>query len=216
MNIKSSLSSSGFVYKLVGIYAKRSLNTTYIMELQVNAEGLPVLDQFSEDGFVDCVLKIRNLTRETGHIRFHMAATFNGEEVGVDVCVVTGIKAGFNEEMELNRDHVYKDGVQFMRSGPESDRLLAAISGLYGFDPAGRVMVEKESFTAIALHQDEIDMETHPVKIKIFGKDREIDDEDDYYESFFNLDLPNELVFWNEKDEDYREPLVRSLSGKIA
>lgn len=28
-------------------------------------------------------------------------------------------KAGFNEEMALNRYHVYKEGVQFMRSGAE-------------------------------------------------------------------------------------------------
>lgn len=52
-----------------------------------------------------------------------------------------------------------------------------------------------------------------PVKIKLFGNDRETDSEDDYYESFFNLDLPNGLVFWNEKDQEYREPLVRSLSS---
>jgi hypothetical protein len=184
------------------------------MELKVDVKVLPILDQFSEDGFVDCVLIIQDLVNEKSHIRFRMAASFEGEEVGVDVRVVTGIKAGFNEEMELNRDHVYKDGVQFMRSGPESDRLLAAISNLYGIATTASAMVESESFTAIALHQGNLDMTQQPVKLKIFGKDRETDEEEDYYESFFNLDLPNGLVFWNEKDEEYREPLVRSLSCK--
>ena len=58
------------------------------------------------------------------------------------------------------------------------------------------------------------DMTQQPVKLKIFGNDQATDEEEDYYESFFNLDLPNGLVFWNEKDQEYREPLVRSLSCK--
>ena len=55
-------------------------------------------------------------------------------------------------------------------------------------------------------------MTKEPIKIKIFGKDSENDLENDYYESFFNLDLANGFVFWNEKDEEYREPLIRGLS----
>jgi hypothetical protein len=64
------------------------------------------------------------------------------------------------------------------------------------------------------LHQGEINSEKEPVKIKLFGKDKETNDADDYYESFLYLDLSNSLVFWNEKDQDYREPLVRALSEK--
>ena len=45
----------------------------------------------------------------------------------------------------------------------------------------------------------------------LFGKDGEPFDEDVYYESFFNVDLPNGSVYWNEKDPDYREPLLRAL-----
>ena len=73
-------------------------------------------------------------------------------------------------------------------------------------------MVAYEVFAGVALHQGDIDVEREPVKIKIFGNARDADD-DDYYESYFNLDLPNGLVFWNEKDQEYREPLVRSLSA---
>ena len=55
-------------------------------------------------------------------------------------------------------------------------------------------------------------MTTEPVKLKLFGRDRPSDQEDDYYESFFNLDLKNMFVFWNEKDQEYRAPLLRALS----
>jgi hypothetical protein len=73
-------------------------------------------------------------------------------------------------------------------------------------------MRASESFTALALHQGELDLFSEPVRIKLFGCDQEPFVEDDYFESFFNVDLPNSLVSWNEKDADYRVPLIRGLS----
>lgn len=56
-------------------------------------------------------------------------------------------------------------------------------------------------------------MVSEPIKIKLFGRDQDPDLDENYYESFFHLDLENGFVFWNEKDPDYREPLIRGLSG---
>lgn len=183
------------------------------MQLMVDENDLPILGQFSEEGFVDCVLKISDLRSDERTLHFHMEASFEGSPVGIDVSVVRGIKAGFNEEMELDPDHVYRKGVSFSRSGVESDRLIVALAKLYELDVRVEKMIGRETFTAIALHQGDIDAELAPVKIKLFGKDSDSDNEDDYYESFFNLDLQNGLVFWNEKDQEYRHPLVRALAG---
>jgi hypothetical protein len=73
-------------------------------------------------------------------------------------------------------------------------------------------MVTSQSFTAIALHQEPIKVEDEKVNIKLFANDREEDVEEDYFESFFNVDLRNGFAFWNEKDLDYRKPLIRGLS----
>lgn len=73
-------------------------------------------------------------------------------------------------------------------------------------------MIAKEEFTGIVLHQGPINMASDPIKIKIFGRDQDDDLDKNYYESFFNLDLKNGLVFWNEKDQEYRDPLIRALS----
>lgn len=183
------------------------------MKINTNTNGLPILEQFSEEGFIDCVFAITQLKEIDNHYYFHMAASYNDVEVGVDVQVVKGIKSGFDAEMKLIKEHVYREGVQFFRSGPESDRLMAAIAQLYEMQYEVGAMVANETFTGIALHQGEIDVEIEPVKIKLFGNDKETDDEEDYYESFFNIDLPQRYVFWNEKDQDYREPLVRALSN---
>jgi hypothetical protein len=175
--------------------------------------GNPILDQLSEEGFIDCTFRILNLVSNESAHKFHLAAWHDGESVGFDVAVVKGIRGAFDGEMQLIPGHVYRRGVTFLRSGPESDRLIGALAALYALSTKDRRMVDSFSFTGIALHHDDVDMESEPIKIKLFGNDGEDMSEDDYFESFFNLDLSSRLVFWNEKDPDYRDALIRGLSS---
>lgn len=181
------------------------------MDLKTDQQGNPILDQFSEEGFVDCALRISNLAETESAYQFHLAASHRGDVVGFDVSVVKGIQGGFDSSMKLNAAHVYRAGIRFYRSGPESDRLISALASLYGLGNKQLTMRAETRFTGIALHQGAIDIEHQAVKIKLFGHDQKEDDED-YNESFFNLDLRNGFVFWNEKDQEYRQPLIRAIS----
>lgn len=183
------------------------------MEIVLSESGLPILDQFSEEGFIDCVFKIINLKEQGASYHFDIRAFYEGTELGFGVEVIKGIQGGFDAEMHLIQDHVYRNGVRFFRTGPESDNLISILAQLYGFSDVSLQMCEEETFTAIALHQGHINMVSEPIKIKIFGRDQDPDLDENYYESFFHLDLQNGFVFWNEKDPDYREPLIRGLSG---
>lgn len=182
------------------------------MELRVNKSGLPILDQFSEDGFIDCVFRITHFDDSGDYYRFHLAASYEEVDLEFGVEVLREIKSGFDAEMSLIPDRVYQKGVRFFRTGSASDQFISVLAALYGISECSCEMVAEETFTAIALHQEERDMAVEPVKIKIFGKDREGDVAEDYYESFFNIDVKNGFVFWNEKDQAYRVPLVRGLS----
>jgi hypothetical protein len=184
------------------------------MNLHFDTNGNPVIDQLSEEGFVDLTLRIHDLADDGAHYRFHLAAAHDDSTLGVDVILVKGIQGGFDANMDLVEDHVYRQGVRFIRSGSESDRLVSAIGNFYGAEPVPRKMVAEESFTAIALHQGDLDFENECVKLKLFGKDGEPFEEDAYYESFFNVDLANRLVYWNEKDPEYRQPLLRALAAE--
>ena len=183
-------------------------------QIVLDESGRPLLDQFSEDGFVDCTFRIAEISSDAEQHRLRLVASHNGAPVGLSAIVRRGIRGGFDPDMELIPEHVYRPAVVFMRSGPESDALLSALAALYG-EPARRLrMVDAISFTGIALHQDDVDMETQPIKIKLFGRDSDEEVErDEYFESFFNLDLASGFVFWNEKDPDYRAPLIRGLSA---
>ena len=185
------------------------------MSVATDNSGNPILEQFSEEGFIDCVFRISDLIESPDFFSFHLSAFSEDTRLGVDVAVRKDIKAGFDTEMNLVKDHVYREGVTFIRSGTESDQLVARIASLYGLPHTGSQMVSKETFTAIALHQGEIDLRAEPVKIKLFGRDGEPFDEDAYYESFFNIDLANGFVYWNEKDQEYRKPLIRALTKEI-
>lgn len=73
-------------------------------------------------------------------------------------------------------------------------------------------MVDEETFTAIALHQGLLDAERERINLKLLGRDNQPFEQEDYYESYFNMDLPNRIVEWKEKGAEYREALVRALS----
>jgi hypothetical protein len=182
--------------------------------IRTDLDHNPILNQFSEEGFVDCVFRIAERTETPDHYRLKLRASFEGQVVGMDVDVIKNIQGAFNSDYSLQKERVYRSGVVFRRTGPESDRLVAALASQYGQPKSGIQMISAESFTAIALHEGTLDMEQQPVKIKIFGRDSEPYDESAYYESFFNLDLKNGFVFWNEKDQEYRRPLIRALAGE--
>lgn len=176
-------------------------------------QGLPVLDQFSEEGFVDCIFKISGLKRDENFYYFNLFASYKAKKVGFAVKLVNSVGPGFDAEMNLVKDHVYYKGVSFRSLGQVSDDLITALGELYGHDHGNLRMVPEETFTMIALQQQDTDLELHGVKTKLFGRDSDPFSEDDYYESFFNIDLPDGFVSWNEKDPDYRTPLIKALSA---
>jgi hypothetical protein len=175
--------------------------------------GLPVLDQFSEEGFVDCVFRIENLTRDGEHFVFELRSSYRNEVVGVRARLKAEIGPGIDAEMNIINEHVYWRGLEISSLGPESDRFVAALGSLYGAESIPEAMVQSETFTVIALQQDSTDLESKQVRLKIFGNDGADCAEDDYYEAFFNVDLPGGFVYWNEKDGDYREPMLKALAA---
>ena len=180
--------------------------------MKTDNHGNPHLTQFSEEGFIDCVLRIVERSETPTHYLLTLRAVHEGQVVGFAARIIKGIQAGLDSKANLIQSHVYRNGVTFIRTGEESYRLIAGIFRLYGEKTRPLRMVEREPFTVIALHQGTINIDNQPVKIKLFGRDAEPIDNTTYYESFFNIDLKAGFVFWNEKDQEYRQPLIRALA----
>lgn len=177
-----------------------------------DAQGLPILDQFSEEGFVDCIFKVVNLKSDRDFYYFNLLASHEERTLGFAVKLVKEVGPGFDEDMNLIKAHVYKPGVSFRSLGSVSDDLMTTLARLYEIGDQPLRMISEETFTAIALQQQDTDLANCGVKFKLFGRDGEPFDEDAYYESFFNVDFPAGYVSWNEKDPDYRQALIRALA----
>ena len=176
-------------------------------------DQLPILTQHSEEGFVDCIFKVEGLKWDSDHYYFNLLASHDDERVGLAVKLLKQIGPGFDADMNLVQEHVYRPGVSFRSLGAISDRLISVLAQLYGQSQAKLRMTAEETFTVVALQQADTDFEVHGVKLKLFGRDQGEFDESKYYESFFNVDFPGGYVSWNEKDPDYRLPLIKGMSA---
>lgn len=182
-------------------------------DLQHGPTGAPILDQFSEEGFVDCVFRLARVSDNGSWRRLHAIADHKGQAVALDLDVLPQYGGGLEpENLDVIAEHVHRPGVIFRRSGPESDRLIDIMASLYGVPSVPRRMVDSFPVTAIALHVDRGERDPVPVKVKLFGNDGEDNPAEDYFECYLNIDFERGLVFWNEKDPDYREALIRCLS----
>ena len=193
-----------------------ALSKNESLGLIIDENGIPLLDQFSEEGFVDCTFKMNTIIRNGDFLQYEMLAFYNDEVIGFGAQVFCGISAGLVESADgvrLNTEGIYRPAVRFFTLGAKSDRFLEILLSLYGGNSA-RPLIFIDSFplTGIALHTENIDLLAQPVRIKLFGNDTDGDDPDFYFESFYNLDIPNGYVYWNEKDPEYRTAILSSLS----
>jgi hypothetical protein len=183
-------------------------------DMKMTDSGLPLLIQPSEeDGFVDMLFKISDIKTVGDRLTFTLRADHKGKIVGFNVSIDTKINEGIANGA-LKKEAIVKDGVIFRSSGADSDELVRAIAELYKVDADMAQMVAEEKFTAFALMDKPFDVTKGIFKLKIFGRDQPTDGQDDYYESFLNVDTINGFVSWNQKDIDYRKPLIKSLAKK--
>jgi len=184
--------------------------------LIIDENGIPLLDQFSEEGFVDCVFKMSSIERVGDFLQYEMLAVYDDEVVGFGAQAYCGINAGLEEGpdgIRLRSDGVHHPAVRFFTLGTISDRFLGTLLSLYE-KSSDHPLVFADSFflTGIALHMEDLDILAQPVKIKLFGNDADGDDPDLYFEAYYDLDVPNGYVYLNEKDPEYRVALLLSLS----
>ncbi|HEY0623684.1 hypothetical protein [Sphingomonas sp.] len=126
---------------------------------------------------------------------------------------------GWREQVNGEGDEAFRSywgPVWLGSSGERSDRLLKLLDEYYGLaTDSALTFVNEIECLAVGIMSDPARMAEEPTKMKLFFDNGE--DEELYGEVFFNLDLPEGYVGLNEKDPEYRKPLVHWLSrhGRI-
>lgn len=88
---------------------------------------------------------VEQIEQDTTHL-FKVQAVHDGDTVGFDVVMAKEIAAGINDDGTVNQDAGFVTGnIQFLRSGDESDRFVAAMAGIWD------IQVPEQIFSANAV-----------------------------------------------------------------
>ena len=79
----------------------------------LDEKGLPILNQFSDDGFVDCIFRLDGLKADENFYYFNLFSSHQDRKVGFAVKLLKTVGPGFDQDMNLIKNHVYYEGVSF-------------------------------------------------------------------------------------------------------
>jgi hypothetical protein len=180
--------------------------------VKFDSAGYPDLTQMSEEGFVDLVFVIRKATFDKqGFCTITAEAKHKGQVVGFALKVRPGMKPGIVKN-DIDKTAFYGEGVQLLRTGPESDQLLEVLSALYKMKAPARKFREVVPVTTIALQGNPSNLKTEYIKLKIFHDEK--DEHEEYFELFLHINMPGNIIALNEKDQEYRPTVLKGLSAK--
>jgi hypothetical protein len=178
--------------------------------LRLRRGVLPELFAGSEEGFVDTSLRIVQHRRlaDGGHT-FHVRAKAGEATVGF----VIEVSADWRPDTLGDSIPVFRGSVRYRSLGAESNAFVRQVAQAYGRPADDPVMPQEIQFAAIALSGNPMTFEGGKVNMKLFY---EPENEDLYAEVYTNLNPNERLAEFREKDEGYRENLIRALGAVAA
>lgn len=173
-----------------------------------------ITSRFSpEEGWNDIFLKITDRADNKDSVVYTAKGLFENQIVGLKLQFKKNMEAGLLPTEEINQNAFYRDGIRFFSIGEESDKLLKVLSTLYGYPTNKSFSQAIDGAMAFSLNQIPVDLYSKEhYKFKLFFNDNS---ENLYCEMFCNLDLIDDIIELHEKDEEYRENLIKTFSDEI-
>jgi hypothetical protein len=188
------------------LFGCKNTDKTQQTNAQVKLENITArLDP--QEGWQDIFLKITSDTKtDSSHIYIAKGLYFN-KTVGVQIEVSSEIGAGIiNGELEGDSGFV-SNAVQLTSIGQESDELVKALAELYDFPTNKGFTKETIPTTAFSLNETPVNLDKNGYyKLKLFFGE---DDENLYSELYLNINTEEKEIEIHEKDEEYREPIIK-------
>ncbi len=167
-----------------------------------------------EGGFVDLALSLISHERLSNGVQVCVArGVHNGTEVGFRFRLPPAWKQGTLGDTGIT---TYQSTLDVESVGAASDDFVAILANLYGGPLRPEKMAPSTTFTAISLQGIPAQLEAGSTKIKLFFEPKEDSDEAyerDYAEHYLNIDFASRVVEFHEKDPEYRDAMLRALSG---
>ncbi len=157
-------------------------------------------------GILDLTLSITNNNATDSTMNYTAIGLYKTDTVGMEVSLKKGIKLGMvGGEM---KNPFIKNGIKFRSIGAKSDKLLSAISELYGIHSSDLIMKDEVTVLVTAnLNRQDVNFDNGKYRFKIF-----METEGGISELFVNFDFTNKHIFLNEKDMEYRKGVIEYLT----
>jgi len=161
-----------------------------------------------EDDFVDIALSISSFEKtDDGIYVFKFRNKINNKKIGFDAFLETKWKEHEVKDADLV---FYWSNAHLKSIGVESDNFLNELASLYDAETSNLTFHSKINAEIVMLSGGPDSIETQPFRLKFFFNSE--GSEDLYSEIFINFDVKSNTAEFNEKDIEYRAPLLRSLS----
>ncbi|MEI7741452.1 MAG: hypothetical protein WCJ29_03015 [bacterium] len=151
--------------------------------------------------FADLVFGITKYKQAGSQYAFRAEGMLNGKLVGFEVLMQPNI-------------------ITLRSIGATSDELATEYVRLFDGPQKSAQMIPEIQFTAFTLEGNPNNLMKEPVKFKLFFEkyfeDNESPEaqkfyEEDYFEFYLDLDMPNKRIYLNEKDDSYRTAFLKAL-----
>mgnify|MGYP003575406996 CR=1 FL=1 len=164
-----------------------------------------------EDGWNDIFLKIvKDQKTDSSHI-YTVKGLYKEQTVGLQIEVNSSIGAGIVDGKPNVNSGIARQSVHIRSMGAESDAFVKALAELYGHPTLKTFRQQPLSVTAFSLNETPVNLDKDGYyKLKLFLEEY---DEDLYSEVFLNINTEKKEIEINEKDWEYRKPIIELLSS---
>lgn len=169
--------------------------------------------QEQEEGFNDISLKIIEVNKKENNYEYIAKGKYENKIVGIKISIQNNISAGINNNGEIEAKSFEKNGIIIESIGAESDNFVTALSQIYNIPRTTKFSKNPIKTTIFPLNQTVADLtKSNYYKFKVFFNDES--DENEYAEIYININLENNYIEFNEKDNEYRINIIKTLEGK--
>ncbi|MBK1440192.1 hypothetical protein JHJ32_09360 [Parapedobacter sp. ISTM3] len=154
-------------------------------------------------------LTLLDKTEDATTVSYLAKGVYQDDTVGIRIEVDKGIPAGINPDGSVNEELGFKKGsIKFIKSGPESDRFVAALGQLWQVSEVSSMKraVQPLVFSSNKAAFDDAKPTTNNFKL-FFDEDARVPGE-----LFFTLDTYQHLVEFQEKGPQYRSQIVHAFA----
>lgn len=160
-----------------------------------------------EEGWSDIFLKItEDIKTDTSHI-YIAKGLYKNKTVGLQIEINSKIGAGIIDGKPDGKAGFVANAVRLKSIGQESDELVKALAELYKQPTDKGFTKQTISATAFSLNEKAVNLDkSDHYKLKLFFAE---EDENLYSEIFLNINTDRREIEIHEKDEGYREPIIK-------